>query len=282
MTVEGERTGKDTAALRPMPAGSCGEEPTVDDQIDRTLRLLWRDREVRAGEPARGRRPTLTVARIVAAAIAVADADGLAATSMHRVAKELGAGTMTLYTYVPGKTELVDLMVDDALVERRLPKPGEPRLGDWRAQVKLYSDRTREVHRRHPWLREMSRVRPALGPGQLAGQEYLLSIVDCLGLPPRLAVAAANSIATHVDANAALEAESAHLERSTGQSNDAWWDQRSSFWGKYFDIEAHPAMNRTWLGGGFDQSAGEQAAEAYEFGLDRLLDGIERGRYFED
>ncbi|MEV4601058.1 TetR/AcrR family transcriptional regulator [Amycolatopsis sp. NPDC049253] len=245
------------------------------EQIDRTLALLWRERSTPAAEPARGRRPTLTVGQIVAAAITVADADGLVATSMHRVAKELGAGTMTLYTYVPGKTELVDLMVDDVLVERGLPGPGQPRTGDWRAQVRFYSERTREAHRRHPWLREMSRVRPALGPGQLAGQEYVLSTVDGLGLAPRETVAAANSITAYVDANAALEAESIHLERSTGQSNDAWWDQRSSFWGKYFDLTAHPAMNRAWLGGGFDQGAGEQAAEAYEFGLDRLLDGIE-------
>jgi AcrR family transcriptional regulator len=252
-------------------------ERSGTDDIDRTLSLLWRARNGggNGAEPARGRRPTLTIGKIVVAAIAVADADGLVAASMHRVAKELGAGTMTLYTYVPAKAELVDLMVDDVLVERGLPGPGEARPDDWRAQVKLYSDRTREAYRRHPWLREVSRVRPALGPGQLAGQEYLLSIMDGLGLAPRQAVAAANGIGTYVDANAALEAESAHLEHSTGQSNDAWWDQRSSFWENYFDVDRHPAMNRVWLGGGFDQSVADQGAEAYEFGLNRLLDGVE-------
>ena len=244
------------------------------EDVDRTLALLWR---ARGGgtEPARGRRPTLTIARIVAAAIGVADADGLAATSMHRVAKELGAGTMTLYTYVPAKAELVDLMVDDVLVERGLPGPGEPRPGDWRDQVRLYSDRTREAYRRHPWLREVSRVRPALGPGQLAGQEYLLSIVDELGLTPRKTVAAANAIGTYVDANAALTAESIHLERSTGQSDESWWNQRSSFSENFFEVERHPTMNKVWLAGGFEQTAADQGSDAYEFGLTRLLDGIE-------
>ncbi|MEU7783006.1 MULTISPECIES: TetR/AcrR family transcriptional regulator [unclassified Amycolatopsis] len=244
------------------------------DAVDRTLALLWRARGG-TSEPTRGRKPTLTVERIVAAAIGVADADGLAAASMHRVAKELGAGTMTLYTYVPGKAELVDLMVDDVLVERRLPGPGEPRSGDWREQVALYAERTRAAYRAHPWLCEVSRVRPPLGPGQLAGQEYLLSIVDALGLAPRQAVAAANAIGTYVDANAALGAENTSLERSTGQSTEAWWHQRSSFWEDYFVVDAHPAMNRIWLGGGFDQSAEAQGEKAYEFGLNRMLDGIE-------
>ncbi|WP_020657421.1 TetR/AcrR family transcriptional regulator [Amycolatopsis benzoatilytica] len=250
--------------------GSAAREPG-GEEIARTLELLWRAQP----EPsARGRRPAFTIERIVAAAIGVADADGLVATSMHRVAKELGAGTMTLYTYVPGKNELVDLMVDTVLRERNLPAPGEERPPEWRAQVRVYADRTRESYRKHPWLRETSRVRPALGPGQLAGQEYLLSIMDNLGLPAKEAAAAANSVAGYVAANAAVEAESIHLERSTGQTNDAWWGQRSSFWHTYFDVESHPSMNRIWLAGGFDKPTAQQAADASEFGLDRLLDGI--------
>lgn len=244
------------------------------EEIERTLALLWRDCAGAPEPSSRGRRPTLTIEQIIAAAIAVADAEGLVATSMHRVAKELGAGTMTLYTYVPGKTELIDLMVDTVLLERNLPGPGEPRPEDWRARVRVYADRTRDIYRRHPWLRERSRVRPALGPGQLAGQEYLLSIMESLGLPAREVVAAANSVAGYVDANAAAEAESVHLERTTGQSNDAWWGQRSSFWYTYFDVESHPAMNRIWLAGGFEKPSSEQASDASEFGLDRLLDGI--------
>jgi len=244
------------------------------EAIARTLELLWRDRTGTPEPSARGRRPAFTIDGIVAAAIAVADADGLAATSMHRVAKELGAGTMTLYTYVPGKTELVDLMVDTVLCERDLPGPGAESPSGWRERVRIYADRTRQSYRQHPWLRETSRVRPALGPGQLAGQEYLLSIMDSLGLSAREAAAAANAVAGYVEATAAVEAESVHLERSTGQSNDAWWGQRSSFWDTYFDVESHPVMNRIWLAGGFGKPSAEQASDAAEFGLDRLLDGI--------
>ncbi|MFD9959888.1 TetR/AcrR family transcriptional regulator [Amycolatopsis sp. NPDC058986] len=244
------------------------------EDIDRALALLWHVREQHS-EPARGRRPRLAVGRIVEVAIGVADAEGLVAASMHRVAKELGAGTMTLYTYVPGKAELLDLMVDQVLAERLLPGPGDERPADWRAQVLLYSDRTRETYRRHPWLREASRVRPALGPGHLAGQEYLLSTLDSLGLGAAQVTAAAGALGTYIDANAALEAESAHLERVTGQSDDAWWDQRSVFWHRYFPVDRHPTMARVWESGGFVLTAAEQAAQAYDFGLNRLLDGIE-------
>ena len=73
-----------------------------------TLKILWGVRE--RGE--RGPKPGLTVERIVQAAIELADAEGLEAASMRRVADELGVGAMSLYRYVPGKTELLDLMLD--------------------------------------------------------------------------------------------------------------------------------------------------------------------------
>ena len=110
----------------------------------RILPLLWR-RQVAAaddkaapgrnstGRNSTGRPPRLSVDAVVTAAIALADAEGLEATSMARLATSLGAGTMTLYTYVPSRTELIDLMVDEVLGSRALPGPGEPRPANWRA-----------------------------------------------------------------------------------------------------------------------------------------------------
>src|SRR6266699_809038 len=79
----------------------------------RSLALLWRTRE----RPSRKGKPDLSVDRIVQAAIELADADGLAALSMRRIAERLGVGTMSLYTHVPGKAELIDLMFDTAYGE---------------------------------------------------------------------------------------------------------------------------------------------------------------------
>ena len=92
----------------------------------RTMALLWGIGK----KPTRGPKPGLSVGRIVGAAIEVADAEGLAALSMRRVADRLGIGTMSLYTYVPGKAELIDVMLDTVLGE--VAESGDVEPG-WRA-----------------------------------------------------------------------------------------------------------------------------------------------------
>ena len=244
----------------------------------RTLALLWRNHRERTAEdvpPRLGRKPTLDLDAVVTAAVALADAQGLAAASMNGVAKALGVGTMTLYTYVPSKDELLDLMVDQVLGERELPGPGEPRPADWHDQIELYSEQTRAMFRRHLWLARISTIRPPVGPGMLAGREYLLSACAVLELPARQTNTAALAITTYVDSAAGLEAESEQVERTTGQSNDAWWHERNDLWETYFDVERHPTMTAIWNANGYGDGTREEADESYRFGLDRLLDGIE-------
>ena len=246
---------------------------------DRILPLLWRHA---AADPAAatavstvGRPPRLSVDAVVTAAIALADSDGLAATSMARVAAALGVGTMTLYTYAPSRADLVDLMVDDVLVRHPLPAPGEPRPAGWRAQVELYAERTLTMYEAHPWLCQVSTVRPPIGPGMLADREYVLSTVADLGLPSTGVDAAALAVVTFVTSAARQVAENIQLVRSTGQSTDSWWGQRSRLWDEYFDVERHPTMTRLWNDGGFDSGTVEQTAHGHTFGLTALLDGIE-------
>jgi AcrR family transcriptional regulator len=217
----------------------------------------------------------LNVDGVVAAGIRLADGQGLAAASMGGVAKELGVGTMTLYTYVPSKEELLDLMVDQVLGERKLPGPGAPRPDDWRDQVEIYSDQTRLMFQRHPWLSQVSTIRPPVGPGMLAGREYLLSALLEIGLTPRGTNLAALAITTYVDSAAGLEAESELIEKSTGQTNDAWWYERNDLWETYFDVDQHPAMTAIWNANGYQGTTREAATESYRYGLDRLLDGIQ-------
>lgn len=254
-----------------------------EGQPERTLALLWRNHRKAAPEAGRatpgreargaGRRPSLDVDEVVLAGIRLADAKGLAAASMGGVAKELKVGTMTLYTYVPSKEELLDLMVDQVLGERELPG-GELRPEDWRERIEIYSEQTRATFKRHPWLAQVSTIRPPVGPGMLAGREYLLSAFLGLGLSPAETNTAALAITTYVDSAAGLEAESELIERSTGQSNDAWWYERNDLWETYFDVERHPAMTAIWDANGYQSSTREAAAESYRYGLDRLLDGI--------
>lgn len=241
---------------------------------ERILPLLWR-RHRPAGR-AKGRPPRLTVDAVVNAAIDRADADGLAAASIGRLAKDLGAGTMTIYTYVPSRDELVDLMVDEVLTRRALPGPGEPRPAGWRDQVRLYAERTHAMYAAHPWLAQVSQVRPPIGPGMLAEREYVLSVVAGLGLPTDRINTAAVTISAFVTTAARSAAEIELVRRATGETNDAWWLRRADLWETWFDVERHPAMTALWNAGGFDRGADEQVLDAYAYGLGLILDGIER------
>ena len=93
---------------------------------ERSIELLWGLRE----PPGRGPKPRLTVAKITRSAIELADTEGLTALSMRRVAERLGVSTMSLYTYVPGKAELIDLMLDTVYGETA--RPDDPP-ASWRA-----------------------------------------------------------------------------------------------------------------------------------------------------
>jgi len=121
----------------------------------------------------RGRPPAHTRAEVVTAAIAVADAEGLEGLTMRRLAAELGAGPMSLYTYVRDKEELVDLIVDQVCAYD--PALGEPDLlGLLRWQ--------RELMLRHPWLPSAMPNRGLNGPNLLAYLERGLAALEPTGL----------------------------------------------------------------------------------------------------
>jgi AcrR family transcriptional regulator len=243
----------------------------MTDFTGRILPLLWR-RSVSAPDRKTGRPARLTIDEVVTTGIRIADAEGLDAASMARVATELSVGTMTLYGYVPSRPELIDLMVDDVLAARDLLPP-DP--GTWRSQIRTYAERTFTIYREHPWLARTSHQRPPIGPGMLADQEYVLAAVSSLALPTAMLNTAALTIASWITGAARNEAESILLRRATGQTTDDWWLQRNELWEKWFDVESHPALTALWNAGGFTRGADEQAHDAYELGLTLLLDGIE-------
>jgi len=120
---------------------------------------------------ARGRPPTHTRDQVVDAAVAIADADGLPAVTFRRVAADLGAGTMSLYTYVRDKDRLVDLMVDR--VGGTLARPAVT--GDWHADLVALVSAQRDLMRRHPWLPAALPQRRLAGAGTLGYLEHGLA-----------------------------------------------------------------------------------------------------------
>jgi AcrR family transcriptional regulator len=231
---------------------------------ERSVRLLWGTREL----PTRGPKPGLTLEAVVRAAMALADAEGLGAVSMRRVAEALGIGTMSLYTYVPGKAELLDLMMDTALTEG---PPLPERLQGWRAQVEAMAHASLAVFRQRPWTLELSRRRHVPGPNEIAGEEALLAALDGIGLTHGEMVGVSLLIWGYVDGEASRSAAAAATQRRTGISDDQWWAERESLWTELArHQDEYPTIGRVYSTGGY-----EAIGEAFDFGLQRILDGIQ-------
>jgi AcrR family transcriptional regulator len=113
----------------------------------------------------------------VAAAVALADAEGLDAVSIRRVAAELGARAMTLYSYIERKEDLLALMLDEISAEVLV---AEPLPADWREALLLLARRERELVRRHPWRVDLVHQRVAVGPNGLRHVEQKLAAFDGL------------------------------------------------------------------------------------------------------
>jgi AcrR family transcriptional regulator len=143
----------------------------------RTLQLLWR--EPGPADSRRGPRQGLSAERVAAAAIALADTDGLGSVTMRAVAHALGVVPMSLYTYVPGKAELLDLMLDTVYLQ--MPR-GDLSGMPWRERLAAVAHENRDLFTRHPWIAEVSTSRPPLGPGLMAKYKHELQALEGLGL----------------------------------------------------------------------------------------------------
>lgn len=163
---------------RDRPRGPQGPAAAAAEPFWSGYDLLWGG----AGDadtPGAGRSP-LDRSRIVRAALRIADADGLAAVTMRRVASELRTGAMSLYRHVPGKEALVSLMIDEALGE---DAPSGKPSGDWRNELRALAGHMWDFIQRHPWYPEAVMERPPITPHGVAAFEFALSILDDTGLP---------------------------------------------------------------------------------------------------
>lgn len=240
----------------------------------RTMALLWGERR----RPTRGPKPGLDVERIVRAAIEVADAEGLAALSMRRVAERLGVGVMSLYTYVPGKAELVDVMLDAVMAEPAGPDAG----GGWRDKLELIARENWALSLRHPWLLQVAAAhRPPLGPNVIAKYDCELRAVDGVGLSEVEMDSVLTLVLEHVAGAARRAVEGTQGERRTGVTDERWWAANAPLLEKVFDAGRYPTAARVGAAAGAAYEAAYDPEHAFEFGLQRILDGIEaliRGR----
>jgi AcrR family transcriptional regulator len=184
------------------------------DQGDpaRTIALLWG----RVAGPRRGPRQAVSVEEIVAAAVRIADADGLDGVTMRAVGNELGRTAMSLYTYVVSRDVLIDLMYDSVHAEVGAVRGG----GDWQKAVVRWSFKLRNLYLAHPWLLE---ARSALGPHEHQVLESLLRILASAALPIQDRPAATSALFSVVQGAARQAVEA----RAAVTAADAeWWAAR--------------------------------------------------------
>ncbi|WP_461156265.1 TetR/AcrR family transcriptional regulator C-terminal domain-containing protein [Saccharopolyspora tripterygii] len=236
----------------------------------KTLALLWRHK---LGEraPQRGPRKGLSIDQVVDAAIALADADGLAAVTMRRVAERLEVSTMSMYTYVPGKAELLDLMLDG--IYQRMPR--EPLEGlPWRERVEAVAAQNRALYQRHPWALRVSTSRPPLGPGLMAKYEHELGAFLDVGLDDVRIDSALTLVLDFVHSAELAAAQAAAAQHDSATTDEQWWRANEPLLAEVFDPDEYPHAARIGSAAGTELQAAHNPQHAYEFGLHRIIDGL--------
>ncbi len=239
-------------------------EHSGSGDLNRSLELLWQGKE-----PAtRGPKPGTTLNEIVDAAITLADREGLSALSMRRVATELGVGTMTLYRYVPGKGELLDLMLDRVA---HLDEHDEQQHDqDWRTTMEHVARGSWELFFEHPWLLQVNQSRPLLGPNALAGMEFALQGLDGLGLSGRDKISIILAVDHVVTGTARTYVLQNQVIADTGISDEEFWEAQAPILESVMETGNYPELAQLE-----DDSFNIDATEAMEVALRAVLDGLE-------
>jgi AcrR family transcriptional regulator len=245
----------------------------VPHDPDPSLRLLWRHVTPAPEGPAparRGPKQKLTVDEVVDAAIEIADRDGLAALSMRGLAQRLGLGAMTLYSYVPGRNDLVVLMVDQVLGRAELPELPE----DLPGRLSLVARTQYADVRAHPWLLEVSGLRPWLGPASADRYEWQLSAVEGIGLDD-IEMDQTVTLLVGFASNIVRAEQTARLaERESGRSELEWWEANSEILGELMAGREYPLAGRVGSVVGEAYQAASDPGRELEFGLARIIDGL--------
>jgi AcrR family transcriptional regulator len=222
--------------------------------IPRVLELLWR-----GPSPSR-RAGGLSRERIVAAAIDLADADGLGALSMARLAERLGCGTMSLYRHVANKEELVVFMLSEAPA----PPPTQSDGANWRDALSDWAGGLWDVYHRHPWILQTASAGPPADPGQLAWLDAGLATLGSTGLAERDKLAAVMAVLHFVRGAAALAIDAGHVDSG----------RYPTLLRRLLDVDRFPALASALEAGVFDDARGDHLDE-FRAGLEQLLAGID-------
>ena len=260
------RTARQSAPREPTHDDLMLAAVRVDPELRRRSSLLWDDRTL----PTRGPKTAMSPQRVVASAMAIADVQGLQAVTMHAVASRLGLSTMAIYRYFPSKETLYDAIVDAGM--GLPPRPASPRVS-WRRGVTRWAHAKRAMLCARPWLAELPFVAAPHGPNWLS---WLEAIADPLS---RTGLSAADigqmiSVVDGYTRGASDTSISLARARARGISDAEWGAAVGADLGRAIGDPRFPKFAAIITTPSEEKP--RTMEESFDFGLQRLLDGIER------
>ncbi|WP_328947126.1 TetR/AcrR family transcriptional regulator [Streptomyces sp. NBC_00250] len=230
-----------------------------------SIEAAWGLRE----RPSKGPKPGLTLDRIVDAAVALASAEGIGAVSMGRVAKELGASTMSLYRYVSAKSELYVLMQEAATgAPPELFPPGT----DWREALESWASALREIYHRNLWMLRLPVSGPPATPNLVAWWEKALVALGGTGLDAGSKISVTMLVGGFVRNDALVMADLAAVIAAGEASPEEILARYGHTLRRLADPERYPEVARVLESGVMD--AADDPETEFRFGLARILDGV--------
>jgi len=218
--------------------------------------LLWGAKK----QKSKGPKPILSIDKIVKQAVWIADTEGIGALSMNSLASALGVGTMSLYRYVPGKDELVALMIDTVIGPPEATPPGKT----WRQAMRRWSAMTLEIFDRHPWLLPLIATPRRMGPNELAWGEIALKAAYDAGARPEEMYNLVLLVNSFVRGAAQMSAKPGH-----GPRLDFEAIARNGM------LDRYPMLMIAMGVSEGDTEWDGRPKQSFEFGIERVLDGIE-------
>ncbi|MCE9601823.1 MAG: TetR/AcrR family transcriptional regulator [Gemmatimonadetes bacterium] len=236
-----------------------------DPELRRRSELLWVDR----ARGTRGPKPEFSPDEVVRAAVAIADADGLAAVTMNAVASRLGFTTMALYRYFPNKETLLDAVIDSGTGSP--PPPAVPR-ADWRTELRRWARAKRGSLCARPWLAELPFVAAPHGPNWLGWLESITDTLSRTGLNAA-DIGGALSIVDGYTRGASDTAVSLARAQARGITEAEWAAGVGADLGRAIGDPRFPRFAALITA----PSEGKPRTldESFDWGLERVLDGIE-------
>lgn len=224
-------------------------------------------------KPSRGPKGELSIPQIVETAVAIADKDGLSAVSMSRVAGSLGFTTMSLYRYVTSKDDLI-LLMQDAICD--IPIPPERSDVGWREEMGEFVRESVRVFREHPWYADFTIQSIPVSPNLLRVIDWALRIMKDFPLNDFEKMSFVLLLSSYARACGMIERDMNRLIKSGGSVDEFGGLHYTAALKELIEPESYPHVYPVLMSGAYTGEAENPIGDDLDFGLERILDGIEQ------